>query len=565
MPFDLENMHENHQNLNYYSNYGMSVRDRCSLTLTNQDEYKLIVRSLMILEVLANKKIEPEVAANIIAQGFPGSEFGFEGLSKSQNMVANVLYLRGLLATLNIEEVIKGYIAHDLGKCMGFVEAYGLVKNGEAPQAAAHDDYLAKYLESESGSELRAIFDNSENDYFINLLDFLGHSPQELQASANFASLEQLGKTHLLIQKFKAACNVTNVTEEHIKEQTRIHIIELLNNQARQLSLNEINVDFKSKFTDLDDEIQKNIAFLMWTGGLRIASEPDSKVIRDLKVAWSDPDNTYNVFQMTKLLMSNLDQSEGYCGLYNPANLFHKTDDSGRKAFIGTEASGGMGGSMDEVVKVGFPYILECCRDANQGQRKTYSHNPFQVKQILEVLGNTFPHLAELTKDQNSYIFADFTELACNIQLQEKLAEHRNSLHRNVRIEKGSTHSGKFFLTGLSDGVTQQLGEQIIDDPNLSFDDPSNQPNPQNLSMLVLRGFLLALGAGAVALAFVVLGTTTPAGVAALAVGGLVMGVSLFGLFRGCCSKPQPELVDDSCYNGVDYSDERIFGLYEKR
>jgi hypothetical protein len=522
MPFDLQDMYNQHPNLAFYGEPGMGASERRSLTLTNQDELTLIVRSLMILDIVANQELDDTQAATILLDGFKlgeYSEFGFDfdDSTDVDPIVKNVAYLRSLLFTNGksdtkmIKEVTECFILHDLGKCTRFVETHNLAA-GSAPTVSAHDFYLERYFASRK--ELHNQF--KQHEKIINILDLLGHSPKKLQEKTNdgSASLRKVNDVDFLIERFKERCNTNSQNKNTTEIEIRKTIIEQSNIQAKKIEYPELTIDCSNKFTELSDKHKRYIAFLMWTAGLRFNSK--TQQVMDFQKAFLHPDNRVVVNKMTELLMKNLELENGCCALYNPANLLHKPDKTDKtdktlknRAFIGSEASGGWNATMDEVVKVGFEFIIDYCENNYEDSSEQTVHNKFQISQMLELTPNHILQLAGM-KHKQKYSIANFSPKE-NELLGEKLVVYRNQV--KLKTDQDS--------------------------------DSSNQPNPQNLSMLVLRGFLLALGAGTVALAFVVLGTTTPVGVAALAVGGLVMGASLFGLFRGCCSKPQDDRSSD--------------------
>jgi len=430
MHFNLEQLHEKFPLLDHYGKFGDDVSTRASKTLTRMDEYKLIVRSLMILNVLADNGLSDEETAKEIAGGFPTSEFGFDPLTKPQNMVPNISYLRSLLKQLDVKDIMLCYVIHDLGKCESFVTANKLTKENEIPKAAAHDDYLDTYLSQRSA--LAALFNNKENALFVKILDLLGHNPNQLQPVAPFPSLKMVADIALSVKDFAEEVKVKQVPAQVA---TRKAINSLLCNKAKSLNMDTTtikSIDPNNSYHQLSTEQQNELAFLMWTGGLRIMQSGDS--LESFKAAWHDPKNADVVSKMVSLLMNNLEQSDGFCMLYNPTGLLHKTDVNLKlKAFLGAKDKGGMGANMEEVVTVAFPFILERCEDNDFRRTSTVGHNDFQAQQLVEIVQNLYPHLGEISTGKNVYPHVDFGTPEMNNKLEMYLdAIRANALSRRV-------------------------------------------------------------------------------------------------------------------------------------
>ncbi|HHT0595076.1 TPA: hypothetical protein ACTXW4_003605, partial [Legionella anisa] len=290
------------------------------------------------------------------------------------------------------------------------------------PQAAAHDTYLDIYLDRYP--ELKELFTSDKNYLFIKILDLLGHSPGKLQAPGPFASLKSVADTAIFVQEYS---ETVTIKEVEIQVATRRAINSLLINRAKDLGVDTHNIETinpSKSYQHLSNEQQNKLAFLMWAGGLRILEDgPDFKIF---SAAWNNPKNQTIVAKMVSLLMSNLEQSEGYCVLYNPAGLLHKTDAAtGVKAFVGPVDKGGMGASMKEVVEVAFPFILESCANDAVRQDGVVGHNEFQIQQLLEMVQNLLPHLAGLTKEQNKYPNVNFGTIDMNKKLEQRLTAKR--------------------------------------------------------------------------------------------------------------------------------------------
>lgn len=433
MALDIKQIHDEFPLINHYGAYGDDAVTRASKTSTKLDEYKLIIRSLLILDVLTDVSLNDADAdaANKLASGFPESEFGYEALSNPQNCVPNVTYLRGLLKNLDINEVIEGYIGHDLGKCVSFVIENGLAYG--LPSAAAHDTYLDQYMET--NPKLKSILTSGDTSIFIKILDLLGSSPYKLQAPGSFPSLKLIAEMAIFIKEYVEEIKVKGKDKDI---ETRHAINTLLLKQAQILSINTQSIQGlnpNQPYTKLAPEQQNMIAFLMWIGGLRLLSA--DKSFDAFKKSWEDKKNSVIVTAMTELLMKNLEQDEGYCAFYNPGGLLHKTDIKlGLKGFIDSSEKGGMGASMKEVVEVAFPFILAMCHDPKARQNGVVGHNEFQVIQLLEIAKNTLLDLGEITVKENSYPHVNFGTIEMNQALEKSLNDHR--LNISIEAQKDS-------------------------------------------------------------------------------------------------------------------------------
>ena len=416
MPLDLEQIHRTFPLLSHYGNFIEAPAQRATNTLTQLDEYHLIIRSLLILDVLSNTSLNDEAAANILYEGFSDSDFGFEKLTKPGNMIPNIKYLRGLLSELSVESFSDelfsfkhlqlAYILHDLGKCCSFVSANNLCPSG-APTAAAHDFYLEQYLEKDENKALSALFFNEKIMTFVKILDLLGHSPYKLQAPGPFASLKDVADTAIFIKNYGE--KVHNESLE-LCMATRDAILKLFIKQAEVLSLDPrilSSIDPRSSFTALEPEQMNAIAFIMWTGGLRLGGPSDR--LNSFTQAWHQSENQVHVRPMVALLMNNLEQTEGYCFLYNVTGLLHKTiAQIGLKGFLGGIDQGGMGANMNDVITVLFPFILSKVSTESVKTITLVAHNDFQVKQLIEMVLNVLPNLAGLKANANCYPSINF-------------------------------------------------------------------------------------------------------------------------------------------------------------
>lgn len=137
---DLNELHIYFPLLNYYGLISDSKEERAAGTLSKLDEYALIIRSLLILDVVADSSITDINAVKIIASGFPESEFGFTPLKKPENILPNLIYIRELLKGVDLKKIQLAYILHDITKCTAFVKDYALTT--ENAEYSAHDSYL---------------------------------------------------------------------------------------------------------------------------------------------------------------------------------------------------------------------------------------------------------------------------------------------------------------------------------------------------------------------------------------------------------------------------------------
>ncbi len=468
MSFDLEQLHKDFSKLNYYSKFGQSASDRVKNT-DGRDEYTLIIRSLLILDVLENKELDNAAAAAEIAKGFPGSEFGFSPLAPVANIVPNVAYLRDLLKELNSQEIKEGYVLHDVTKAKAFVIDNSLDEESQF-DVRKHDNYLDAYLAK--NSKLKALFDNQKLSVFIKILDLLGHSPAKLVAPAPFASLKMVAKTAVEVKEYAEEITVKQV-EPMLA--TRKEIKKLLENKANSLSLpsafiNDIKpIDSNKKFTSLTGSQKDKLAFLMWTGGLRI--EASGEQLDAFKKAWNDPKNRWVVRKMTDLLMKNLEQEKGYCLPFNVTGLMHKTDAKveGFKAFIGPADKGGMGATMEEVVTVAFPFILDKCKDPIHSKATVVGHNEFQIQQLVEMVYNLFLHLGGISTGKNTYPNRNFDTQRMHIELNNELDTSRMKLSVSRAFSAAPTLLTSDFFDKLRDKAHTELAKETESQNNLSI------------------------------------------------------------------------------------------------
>lgn len=425
MPFNfgLEQYYLDSPYLQYFGRLTDSAQDRAAGTTTGQDELKLIIRSLMILELLADNRSSADEVAEIIAEGFVGTDFSFNLLNKPKNMVANINYLRGLLSSLDVNQVKELFPLHDAGKCIAFIQQHQLAGDS-VMTSAAHDSYLDVFLSN--NPEIQHSFNSPELSFVIKLLDVLGHSPHLLQAPASFPSLKLLAELEIKLQQVNDDVTTQKTSEE---EASRKAFISVLVDKAKSLNLDSSNIEQinpQNSFHHSSPEQQREVAFLMWTGGLRIAQN-DVDSLRSFQAAWNNPVNEHIVQQMTQLLINNLEQTGNYCLPYNVTGLLHKTDDKlGLKGFLTPQSSGGMGGTFEELLTVFFPFILEKCQDPGVIKHGTVGHNTFQVQQLIEVVKNTIPDLAKITQGENNYPSVDFGDSKMNNQLWDRLTQYRN-------------------------------------------------------------------------------------------------------------------------------------------
>ncbi|MBN9231832.1 MAG: hypothetical protein J0I93_13430 [Legionella sp.] len=413
---NVAQIHRDFTLVNYYGALDEAPASRINKTLTGLDEYKLIIRSLLILNVLINTQLSNTAAAQLIAQGFPDTEFKFEPLPMPKNMVPNIEYLRELLVPLVVDDVIQGYILHDLGKCLAFVLDNHLTN--DTPTATAHDEYLERYLNEHPN--LKSLFNNPQNNLFIKILDLLGHNPRWLQPNSPYPSLKMVAEIAIFIKEYAEEIQIKQIP---LASATRAAITRLLINKAKNLGIATEDISAlnpQSSFLIATLEQQQKLAFLMWLGGLRLTNTGDE--LSTFEQAWGAPQNASIVKNITLLLINNLEQTGDYCMLYNVTGMLHKTDRSaGLKAFLELKENGGMGAHLEEVVTVAFPFILNSCHNDELLKIIRVGHNEFQAQQLIELIQNLLPHLGGITEDMNVYPTVDFGSLKVNKELEQYL------------------------------------------------------------------------------------------------------------------------------------------------
>lgn len=265
-----------------------------------------------------------------------------------------------------------------------------------------------------------------EHSLLVHILDLLGHSPNFLCPPEPVLTLDMIANIKILIHQFRVRVKIDNVEEDITNREA---ILSLLCERAELsgVTVDDIQtINPRKSFLELPNEIQNKLAYLMWLGTLRTSSFED---ITEFMDTWNDPEYENVVSEMVRLLMLNLEQKEGYCALYNPGGLLYKNDPKlGIKGFLIEVEKGGMGAELKDIVPVFFPLILEMVQSPIERKIAKFGHNIFQARQLLELVKNLLPDLAEITQNENVYPQVNFCTPEMNQRLEERWFEHLRRL-----------------------------------------------------------------------------------------------------------------------------------------
>lgn len=444
----ISKIHQEIPLLDHYGRFDETAEIRQEKTLTRQDEYQLIVRSLLILDVLSQENLTDEAIAIRIASGLRDvapEPFCFMSLSSPANVIKNVSFIKAEIKALlsdletkyTLKDIQKAYIMHDLGKCISFVQELGI----EDPRAPAHDEYLNLYL-IHNKTDLQ-LFNKFSS--IVGLLDLLGHSPQKIQAPGPFPSLQAIGNLAVSIKEYGEDVALKNNETQYREIATRVKFLDFIKLQADAIQLpselkeilNRIAMPIND-FHQLSMDEKQLIAFVMLTGGLRLEqmSESRSAYLGQLYDAWHHRLNAESVNAFTNLIIANLEATTDAVFIYNATGLLNKSN-AVVKAFAKPVHEGGMGASAEEIVSVYIPFLLECIKDSSMLKEGVIGHNEFQVSQLLEFTKDLLPHLAGLTTNQNRYQHVDFGTLEINQSLMNALTRHRDRQSQQKIITQG--------------------------------------------------------------------------------------------------------------------------------
>lgn len=431
--------------INLFGSFDDSIDDRECNTLNHADEYRMVIRALLILERLEHiaqydhstvdfNNTLTEVA-KLFINGLNDRYYGFAELNKANEslVIENIAFVVNQIREVSqnassFPELMWAYAMKNIAKSKRFLKEKLDPEDHREFEAQAWQSYTDEYF-IKNPTE-KALFERWKN--VVDILLIFVRSPETWESPTN--RLEDIINGRKILSKYyeKRITRKRKFGEED-RDDGREVFYQFLKSHGKMLNekIRMIDLDYLLDFTDhkscieMPDPLKNTIAFIMLCGCLRFSQkkiEDRTQSVQNLWNSWVLPDNKEIVNQFTELLMHNIELTPSACQLFDMPALCVESSKS-RKGFLINEKMGGMGGEIGEFIPVALKFILN--RVENDKSKGKLTRNHHQIFQLIEF---TVDHLKQMMDPPSEDLVMTYVNLGTPnafLDLKACLQEYR--------------------------------------------------------------------------------------------------------------------------------------------